>query len=164
MFGYNDSDVGATFDREGFFATGDLGCLTSTGCLKRLGRLKDTIEVRGTAVAPAEIESRLLTFPGVEDALVFGVRSDANDERRAAIIHVSSDAHLDAGDFRPHLMRCLSGYKVPTAVAVVGSGSVPRSGTGEPACIKAMGSFHALRPDLGRVSTLSRETWDCQDA
>jgi len=65
-----DEDV---FDHEGFFDTGDLGCLDEDGCLHITGRAGDVIR-RGAETVPATLlEDLIATLPAVQHVVVVGV-------------------------------------------------------------------------------------------
>src|SRR5690606_478133 len=54
--------------------TGDVGEIDSQGRLRITGRLKEIFKTeKGKYVAPAPIENRLVSFPGVEQACVIGL-------------------------------------------------------------------------------------------
>jgi long-chain acyl-CoA synthetase len=60
-------------DPEGWFDTGDLGCLTESGDLCFAGRAKDTIVLSGGEnVEPTRVEAALLASPLIEQAIVVG--------------------------------------------------------------------------------------------
>ena len=69
-------DVKATveaFDCQGYFKTGDLGCLDSVGNLTFLGRNRDMYKINGENVSPQLVENVLTKYPGVIAAEVVGV-------------------------------------------------------------------------------------------
>lgn len=75
------------------FHTGDLGSLDADGHLRLVGRLKDLINRGGEKVAPAEIETALLTLPWIADAAAFGVpHPELGEEIEAAIVPVEGAA------------------------------------------------------------------------
>jgi acyl-coenzyme A synthetase/AMP-(fatty) acid ligase len=69
MLGYLNAP--SPFDDEGFLDTGDL--VEQDGeWIKVLGRASEIINVGGSKVFPAEVESVLLEMSNVEDVVVFG--------------------------------------------------------------------------------------------
>ncbi|MFE3837199.1 class I adenylate-forming enzyme family protein [Pseudogemmobacter sonorensis] len=70
MLGYfaNQRATETSFNREGWFMSGDLGMLDAEGNLKVVGRLKDAIIRGGHNIYPAHIEQAALTHPGVRQA------------------------------------------------------------------------------------------------
>jgi long-chain acyl-CoA synthetase len=67
-----------SFDREGYFCTGDLGELRADGALKITGRKKELFKTgKGKYVTPAPIENRLNQCPLIESSMVSGVGQQA---------------------------------------------------------------------------------------
>src|SRR5262249_56284690 len=90
MAGYLPPEATAEVMRDGWYRTGDVGCLDADGWLRITDRLKEMIKVRGFQVAPAEIETVLHGHPAVKDCAVFGVPDGINGE--AIIAAVASGA------------------------------------------------------------------------
>ncbi len=62
-----------SFNKDGYFKTGDLGMLTLTGELKITGRIKDIIVLaNGENIDPSRIESAITMLPFVKDAVSWG--------------------------------------------------------------------------------------------
>ena len=61
----------------GWFKTGDVGRIDKDGFIYIVDRVKELIKYKGYQVAPAELEALLLQCPGVKDAGVVGVYSEA---------------------------------------------------------------------------------------
>ena len=58
------------------YRSGDLGRFRSDGSLELLGRLDDQVKIRGIRVEPAEIETVLMSHPGVSAAAVVAVEGN----------------------------------------------------------------------------------------
>src|SRR6185369_15211012 len=89
------------FDADGFFHTGDLGHFDDVGRLHFLGRIKDVIKTAGVNVAAAEVETTILTHPGVKVAHVVPVPHPTRGENVAAFV-VCRDAQTTAADVIAH--------------------------------------------------------------
>ena len=61
---------------DGWFSTGDLGRLDDDGYLFIVGRSKEIINVGGMKCFPQEIESVLVSYPGVKEAVVYAQAHD----------------------------------------------------------------------------------------
>lgn len=70
--GYEGFDDSATFDKDGWFDTGDMGYLKK-GFLYITGRSKEIINRGGEILSPLEIESVLMSHPRVAEVMVFAV-------------------------------------------------------------------------------------------
>jgi acyl-CoA synthetase len=103
MLGYygNQDATESSFNRDGWFLSGDLGSLDAQGNLKIAGRLKDLIIRGGHNIHPAHIETYALRHPEVEKVAVFPV-SDERLGEKVCIAVIGSVmpqpllSHLDA--------------------------------------------------------------------
>ena len=76
---YNDPESTAAVFRDGWFCTGDLGCLDKDGDLYIKGRIKNVIVTEnGKNIYPEELETRLSEYPEIGEALVYA--SEENGE------------------------------------------------------------------------------------
>ncbi|MDD9907599.1 MAG: class I adenylate-forming enzyme family protein [Rhodospirillaceae bacterium] len=99
MLGYFDNQMAteSSFNRDGWFLSGDLGRLNEKGCLEIVGRLKDIIIRGGHNVHPAKIEDLAIKHAGVEKAAAFPVPDERLGEKVGlAIIPAAQGA--PAGD------------------------------------------------------------------
>ncbi|KAL1956765.1 hypothetical protein VTO42DRAFT_6818 [Malbranchea cinnamomea] len=70
----NPAANAASFDKDGWFKTGDIGyCDGKTKKWYIVDRKKELIKVRGFQVAPPELEAVLLSHPLIMDAAVIGI-------------------------------------------------------------------------------------------
>lgn len=104
----------ATVDAQGFVHTGDRGSMDERGYLTLTGRIKDLIIRGGENIAPASIESCLVTHPAVLDATVVGLPDERMGEIVAAILTLRADAPADLhASLVAHAREHLAPYKVP---------------------------------------------------
>ena len=81
----------------GSFLTGDLGVIGADGCVRVVGRRRDTILRGGRQVHPREVDDQLRAHPAVDDVCVIGVPHDVLGELVCArIVKVSDLARLSA--------------------------------------------------------------------
>lgn len=88
MLGYfaNQTATETSFNRDGWFMSGDLGVMDEAGNLKIEGRLKDLIIRGGHNIYPAEIEALALRHPDVGRCAVFPVPDERLGERACIAI------------------------------------------------------------------------------
>lgn len=116
MAGYwRDPDATrAAVDPDGFFHTGDLGCVGDDGNIRLSGRSKDMYIRGGYNVYPAEVEAVLGEHPKVALAAVVGVPDTVLGERGKAYV-----VPRDAGDppseneLKTFVSERIADYKAP---------------------------------------------------
>ncbi|HFJ0421398.1 AMP-binding protein [Pseudomonas aeruginosa] len=119
------------FDDQGYFRTGDLGYIDEEGYLFFCGRLKEMIKTGGINVSPAEVESVLMTHPGIYLAYVVGVPDDCRDEVLGAVIIRNSEVTLSEEEVIGFSKKHLAAYKVPKLVRFVNEHELPLTTTGK---------------------------------
>jgi crotonobetaine/carnitine-CoA ligase len=98
MDGYDgDPEATAAVLRDGWFRTGDLGRMDSSGRVYHAGRIKDMIRRGGENVAAREVEEVLLTHPGVALAAVVAVPDEIRGEEVKAYYVTDGPAVTPAG-------------------------------------------------------------------
>ncbi|MGB8511171.1 MAG: 4-coumarate--CoA ligase family protein [Pyrinomonadaceae bacterium] len=110
MKGYlnRPEETARTIDSEGWLHTGDIGYADSDGFFFIVDRAKELIKYKGFQVAPAELESLLLTHPAIADAAVIPSPDDDAGEIpkaflvRCAEISESEIMEFVAGHVSPH--------------------------------------------------------------
>ncbi len=133
MNGYLDRplETASVLDGEGWLHTGDIASIDDTGQERVVDRLKELITTRGFNVAPAELEAVLQRYPGVADAAVTAVASEAPDDARPWAL-VERSGGPGGGPSEEGIMRYVADhtadYKHLAGVSFVPR--VPRSATG----------------------------------
>lgn len=129
---YKDPErTAASFDRDGFFLTGDLGLLDDTGAVQFRGRLKEMVKTGGINVAPIEVEEVLMAHPAVRLAFVVGVPDPVRDELLAAAIVLHTGAAVTEAELVAHCRRALADYKLPRRIIFVAETDLPLTVTGK---------------------------------
>ena len=77
---------------DGWLRTGDIGHADEDGDFFIVDRLKELIKYKGMQVAPAELESVLLSHPSVADAAVVGQRDEEAGEIPRAFVVLKGPA------------------------------------------------------------------------
>ncbi len=83
MLGYYDNQAATagSFNRAGWFLSGDLGSLDDNGNLRIEGRLKDLIIRGGHNIYPSQIEAAALRHPAIDMAAAFPIPDDRLGEK-----------------------------------------------------------------------------------
>ena len=114
MKGYlnNPQATAENLDDEGWLRTGDIGYVDADGYFYVVDRLKELIKYKGHQVAPAELESLLLTHPGVLDAAVIGIPDEQAGEIPKAFV-VPRDGFPATDDLMNEIMDYISARVSP---------------------------------------------------
>jgi acyl-CoA synthetase (AMP-forming)/AMP-acid ligase II len=118
-----------SFNKEGYYLTGDLARMDTLGNLYITGRVKDMIISGGENIYPAEIENVLLGHPKIQDATVIGVPHEKWGETPQAIIVPKRKVQVTEEEIIEFCRSKLTRYKCPTSVLFVES--IPRSPAGK---------------------------------
>jgi acyl-CoA synthetase (AMP-forming)/AMP-acid ligase II len=128
MAGYlDDPEATATTITGGWLHTGDLVRVDDDGVFWIVDRLKELIKYKGYQVAPAELESVLLTHPDVLDAAVVGVPHAEGGEAPKAFVVTSRPVGADA--LMAFVAEQVAPYKKVRSVEFVDR--IPKSPTGK---------------------------------
>jgi acyl-CoA synthetase len=114
MLGYFDNQAATetSFNRAGWFMSGDLGRIDDRGCLEILGRKKELIIRGGHNIYPARIEDLALKHPEVARVAAFPVADRRLGEK--VCLAVVAKGALDPENLLAHLDAAgLSKYDMP---------------------------------------------------
>src|SRR5262249_29630465 len=103
-------------EAHGLITVGDVGYLDKDGYLFLCDRVRDMVISGGVNIYPAEIESVLITMPGVKDCAIFGIPDDEFGESLCAYIEPQDGVAICADEVRAFLRRHVAGYKVPKVI------------------------------------------------
>jgi malonyl-CoA/methylmalonyl-CoA synthetase len=113
-----------------WFLTGDLATRASDGYLRLVGRRStDLIKSGGYRIGAGEIESALLTFPGVAEAAVLGLPDPDLGERIVAWVVPAGAEQPDPEAIIDHVAAELTPHKRPREVRFVDG--LPRNAMGK---------------------------------
>jgi acyl-CoA synthetase len=130
MLGYFDDQPSTekSFNRSGWFLSGDLGRFDEQGNLQIVGRKKDVIIRGGHNIHPAHIEEYAHRHPGVKKAAAFGVADERLGEK-VCLALICHDRAPTQDDILRHLAReGLSKYDMPEYFAVLDEFPLTASG------------------------------------
>ncbi|MCC6243218.1 MAG: AMP-binding protein [Gemmatimonadaceae bacterium] len=111
----------------GWFRTGDIGVRAIDGYITLEGRRSELIISGGFNIYPREIEEQLLTYPGIREATVVGVKDAARGEMPVA--YYVSEVAVDHAPLAAWLRTVLASFKVPKAFVRVDV--LPRTALGK---------------------------------
>jgi acyl-CoA synthetase (AMP-forming)/AMP-acid ligase II len=118
-----------SFDKDGWFRTGDIGKFDSDGYMTLTDRLKELIKYKGFQVPPAELEGLLLTHPAIVDAAVIGIADDEAGELPKAFITLAPGAELSAEQVQEFVAGQVASYKKIRLVEFIDE--IPKSASGK---------------------------------
>lgn len=107
---YNDQQSTQTKIVDGFYHTGDYGCLDDEGYLYIESRREDIIITGGENVSAKEVEKALFSFTQMQDNFVFGIE----DEKWGQIVCAAIVCeNLSESEIKSQLKEKLAGFKIP---------------------------------------------------
>ncbi len=114
----------------GYFRTGDAGCLDEDGYIHLKSRIKEMINVGGKKVSPMEVEGILMTIPGIEDCACVPMPDPEGvlGEVVKAFIVCKDETLTDAAIINA-LRPKLEIYKLPAAIARIAA--IPKTASGK---------------------------------
>src|SRR5579863_8969486 len=116
MLGYFDNQQATeeSFNRGGWFLSGDLGRFDATGCLEIVGRKKDLIIRGGHNIHPARIEDLAMRHPAVARTAAFAVADQRLGEKVCLSVIFHEGAAAEPDELLAHLNEAgLSRYDMP---------------------------------------------------
>jgi len=130
MAGYwqRPDETAKVMDKDGWFATGDVGVMDERGFVRIVDRKKDMILVSGFNVYPNEIEGVVAGHPGVLECAAVGV-PDKKSGEAVRLYCVKKDPDVTAEQVLKYCREHLTGYKVPRDVMF--RGDLPKSNVGK---------------------------------
>ena len=132
MLGYfnNQSATEASFNRHGWFLSGDLGRIDQDGNLIVTGRLKDIIIRGGHNIHPAKVEDIAVSHPSIAKAAAFAVPDERLGEKVClAVMPSGVEAIPEAELILEHLARGgLSHYDMPEYFLILDAFPLTASG------------------------------------
>ncbi len=130
MKGYfRRADATAQRIRNGWLYTGDVGKMETDGYYYHLGRRDDMIITGGLNVYPAEVETLIYTYPGVQENIVFAIPDAKRGQVIGAAIVPRPGATIVEKELLTFLRANLANFKVPDRVVV--RESLPRTSSGK---------------------------------
>jgi fatty-acyl-CoA synthase len=119
MAGYLNNPVAtaAAFTPDGWFRTGDLA-YADGGAFCYVGRIRDSLRLRGYLVDPGEVEAFLAQHPGVLAAQVVGVHVEGEGDVAVAFVRHSSTPTSE-DELLAYCKQGIAGFKVPRRIVTI---------------------------------------------
>jgi len=118
-----------SFNRSGWFMSGDLGRLDENGCLEIVGRKKDLIIRGGHNIHPARIEDLMMRHSAIARCAAFPVPDRRLGEKVCLALIPHEGASVDPEELLAHLHRAgLSRYDMPEYFIVMAAFPLTASG------------------------------------
>lgn len=119
------------FTEDGFFNTGDKGCIDEEGYVAIVGRAKDMIITGGLNVYPKEIELVVDNIPGVKESAIIGLSHPDFGEAVVAVVVAEPGAgpELSEENIVDAVRDQLANFKVPKRVEFLEE--LPRNSMGK---------------------------------
>lgn len=100
--------------------TGDLAYRAADGELRFCGRVDSQVQIRGNRVEPAELERRLLEYPGVAEAAAVVVESEGHDcELAAFVVLAKSSPHVEESTLLAFCLTSMPAYMAPGLIRIM---------------------------------------------
>lgn len=112
-----------------YFRTGDQGKLDDDGLLIITGRIKELINRGGEKISPIELDSVMLSYPDVSEAVSFGVPDEMYGQQVNAVIVLKPGTTATQEDIQKYMSEKVAKYKVP--VKVFFTDVMPKTATGK---------------------------------
>jgi O-succinylbenzoic acid--CoA ligase len=109
----NKTNVALPVDNKGWFHTGDLGNIDTTGYLTVKGRKDNMFISGGENIYPEEIEGTLSLLDGISETVVVPVEDDEFGFRPVAVVRSSDNKNLCKDDLVAGLEQFLPRFKIP---------------------------------------------------
>ncbi|KAL0561927.1 hypothetical protein IC582_002372 [Cucumis melo] len=118
-----------TVDKEGWLHTGDIGFVDDDDELFIVDRLKELIKFKTFQVAPAELETLLITHPKLSDAVVIGMPDVEAGEVPVAFVVKANGGAITEEEVKQFITKQVVFYKRLKRVFFVNA--IPKAPSGK---------------------------------
>ncbi|KAJ3230322.1 GTPase-activating protein [Chytriomyces hyalinus] len=149
--GYAHEEPGSSFNKQGFFDTGDMGHLDNDGFIFVTGRSKEVINRGGEIISPVEIEDALTQHPSVNAAIAFSVPHAKLQETVGIVLSLDKGSpYLPMQEIHDFISDKLHPSKWPQVVVYL-EGGIPKNVRNKPLRLKLAERFDL--PTIGDTSS-----------
>jgi acyl-CoA synthetase (AMP-forming)/AMP-acid ligase II len=125
----NPTATQATFTKDGWMRTGDIGFLDADGYVFVTGRLKELIIKGGENIAPREIDDALYTHSDVVEAAAFALPCTTYGQRVEAAVALSQSSNATSEDLIALCRSKLGAFKSPDRIHLLAE--LPKGASGK---------------------------------
>ena len=125
---WQSEELNAQSFHKGWFRTGDVGKIDSSGHLVLIDRIKEIIKTAGNTVYPSEVEAVLKKHPSVQNAAVIGKHHKSLGEVVVAYFVLQEGQTVDINDLKAFCSERLISWKVPRKYISVDALPMTQSG------------------------------------
>jgi len=118
-----------TLDDDGWFETGDVGCMDEWGYLQITDRLKDVIKSGGEWISSIELENCAVNHPDVAEAAVIGLPHPTWSERPLLVVVMKEGKTIDKQEMLGWLEGKVARWWIPSDCVFVDE--LPHTATGK---------------------------------
>ena len=126
---YFKGEGGTIVDKDGYFATGDVGTIDSDGFLQITDRSKDVIKSGGEWISSIDVENIAMAHPAVMMSACIGIRHAKWDERPILVVVKKPNAEVTAQELLNFYDGKIAKWQVPDDVQFVEA--IPLGATGK---------------------------------
>jgi fatty-acyl-CoA synthase len=117
------------WSHDGWFRTGDIATIDSSGCVKITDRTKDLIKSGGEWISSVDVENALLAHPAIAEAAVIAVPHSKWQERPLALVVLKDGATVCEEELRSMLLKVFAKWQLPDGFVFVAE--LPHTSTGK---------------------------------
>ena len=126
---YFKGEGGAIVDKDGYFATGDVGTIDTDGFLQITDRSKDVIKSGGEWISSIDVENIAMAHPAVMMSACIGIRHPKWDERPILVVVKKPNTEVTAQELLNFYDGKIAKWQVPDDVQFVDA--IPLGATGK---------------------------------
>ena len=115
---------------DGWLASGDIATVDERGIFTIVDRKKNMVISGGENIYCAEVERVLASYPGVREAIAYGLPDPRMGERLAATLVVAPNADVSDEAIKAHCRAHLAIYKAPRELTLI-TEALPRTASGK---------------------------------
>ena len=121
MKGYykNPEATAEAITPDGWFHSGDLGCLDEDGFVFITGRIKELIIRGGENIQPREIDEVLYSHPKIQDAATVGVPDPLYGEEVKSFVVLRPGEKCSEEELLKYCSERLAAFKCPKSIAFI---------------------------------------------